>query len=76
VSGSVAGALTKIPPTAPVPAILVAAVTNAATNGNIFVRPTFGETLSELHDVRITNPQNGDVLKYNSAGGYWYNSAP
>lgn len=75
VSGTTAGALTNVAPIAPVPAILVAAVTNAATEGNIFVRPTFGETLSELHDVRITDPQNNDVLRYNAAGGYWFNSA-
>lgn len=76
VSGSVAGGMTKIPPTTPVPKILIAAVTNAATNGNIFVRPTFGESLANLHDVKITNPQNGDVLKYNATAGYWYNAAP
>ncbi len=76
VSGSVAGAMTKVPPTAPVPKIVIAAVTNAAAQGNIFVRPSFGETLSQLHDVRITNPQDGQVLKYNGTGGYWYNAAP
>lgn len=75
-SGSVAGGMTKTRPLAPIPAILIAAVTNAATNGNIFVRPTFGESLAQLHDVRISNPQNSQVLKYNSTGGYWYNSAP
>lgn len=75
-SGSNAGAMTKTRPLAPTPSILIAAVTNAATKGNIFVRPYFGETLSQLHDVRVSNPQNGDVLKYNSAGGYWYNSTP
>lgn len=75
-SGTTAGAMTKTPPLSPVPAILIAAVTNAATKGNIFVRPTFGENLRELHDVRISNPQNGEVLKYNGAGGYWYNAAP
>lgn len=76
VSGSVAGRMTKIAPTAPVPKIVIAAVTNAATNGNIFVRPSFGETLSQLHDVRITTPTDGQVLKYNAAGGYWYNANP
>lgn len=76
VSGSIAGKMTKIPPLAPIPAIVIAAVTNAATNGNVFVRPTFGEKLSQLHDVRISNPQNGQVLKYNATGGYWYNAAP
>lgn len=76
VSGSTAGSMTNVAPLSPTPAIIVAAVTNAAANGNIFVRPTFGESLSELHDVRITNPQNGQVLKYNGTGGYWYNAAP
>lgn len=76
VSGSVAGKMTKTRPLAPIPAIVIAAVTNAAPNGNVFVRPTFGETLAQLHDVRISNPQNGQVLKYNSSGGYWYNTAP
>jgi len=75
-SASVAGKLTKTAPLSPIPAILIAAVTNAATNGNIFVRPSFGENLRELHDVRITNPQNGDVLKYNGTDNYWYNAAP
>lgn len=76
VSGATAGAMTKVPPIAPIPAIMVAAVINAATNGSIFVRPSFGYDLAELHDVRISNPQNGDVLKYNSTGGYWYNTQP
>lgn len=76
VSGTTAGALTKNAPLSPVPAILIAAVTNAAAQGNIFVRPTFGENLRELHDVRISNPQDGQVLKYNGTGGYWYNAAP
>lgn len=76
VSGSVAGKMTKVAPTAPIPNIVIAAVTNSATNGNIFVRPTFGETLSQLHDVRITAPTDGQVLKYNATGGYWYNANP
>ena len=76
VSGTTAGAMTKVTPLAPIPKIMIAAVTNAATNGNIFVRPTFGESLAGLHDVRITSPQNGQVLKYNASGGYWYNTAP
>ncbi len=76
VSGSVAGKMTNVAPTTPVPKIVIAAVTNASANGNIFVRPTFGDNLSTLHDVLISNPQNGQVLKYNSSGGYWYNANP
>lgn len=76
VDGTTPGKLTNVEPVSPTPSIIVAAVTNAATNGNIFVRPTFGETLAHLHDVRITSPQNGDILKYNATGGYWYNTQP
>lgn len=76
VDGTTPGKLTNVEPVSPTPSIIVAAVTNAATNGNIFVRPTFGETLAQLHDVRITSPQNGDILKYNATGGYWYNTQP
>lgn len=76
VSGATPGAMTNVAPVSPLPAIIVAAVTNAATKGNIFVRPTFGEKLDQLHDVRITNPQNNDILKYNATGGYWYNTQP
>lgn len=76
VDGTTPGKLTNVEPVSPTPSIIVAAVTNAATNGNIFVRPTFGETLAQLHDVIITSPQNGDILKYNATGGYWYNTQP
>lgn len=75
-SGSSAGALTKTPPTAPTPDILVAAVVNAATNGILLIRPTFPTSLAQLTDVNITNPQNGDILTYNSSLGVWENSAP
>lgn len=74
VSNVTAGAMTNVAPVAPAPAISVAAVTNAATNGNVFVRPTFPSAISNLSDVRVTNPQNGDTLKYNASGGYWYNT--
>lgn len=76
VSSTTAGALTKTPPTSPNPKILVAAVVNAATNGILFVRPTYADSLAELHDVVITNPQNGDILKYNSTTKVWYNTQP
>ena len=49
---------------------VAALVTRSATVGELFVRPTFAPTLSENQSVRITNPQDGDVLTYNAAGGY------
>ena len=42
----------------------------------IFVKPQNGYELEELHNVLITNPQNGQVLKYNSTLGLWVNSNP
>jgi hypothetical protein len=37
---------------------------------------TGGLILSEIHDVLINNPQDGDVLKYNAALGVWQNGQP
>lgn len=42
--------------------------------GKIMVRVTNGFELEELHNVRITSPQNGQVLKYDSTSGLWVNS--
>lgn len=33
-------------------------------------------TIQELQNVEITNPQDGDVLKYNSTTGLWTNQQP
>lgn len=74
VSNVTAGKMTNVAPTAPAPQISVAAVTNASPNGNIFVRPTFPSAISHLSDVRLTSLQNGDTLRYNASGGYWYNT--
>jgi hypothetical protein len=75
-SGTTAGKLTNVPPTAPVPKILVSAVVFRSPNGSMFVRPTIGENLSALHDVQITNPQAGDVLKYDAVNQRWFNTQP
>lgn len=76
VSATTAGAMTNVRPSAPYHVTTVAIVTNAAPQGNIFVRPTYSTHLSNLSDVKITNPQNGDVLKWDSANQWWYNTAP
>lgn len=74
--GATAGALTKVRPSAPYHVATVAIVTNAAPNGNIFVRPTYSTHLADLSDVKITNPQDGDVLKWSATNGWWYNTQP
>ena len=42
--------------------------------GKIFVKIQNGFELEELHNVRIINPQNGDIIQYNSTSGLWLNS--
>lgn len=45
-----------------------------ATQGEIFVHIQNGFEVRELHDARIINEQNRDVLIYNSGSGLWLNS--
>lgn len=71
-----AGTLTNIKPQAPDHTIIVAFVVfKNSNNGKIFVKVDNGYEIDELHNVRITNPQQNDILQY-SAGTYgvWYNT--
>lgn len=71
---AVAGGLTKNVPTAPNPKVIMAAVVNAAANGVLFVRPTFGSALGATDsNVQITSLANGDLLQYVSANNRWEN---
>ena len=71
------GKLTNVQPTAPALKLPIAVVTRSQQQtGSIFVRMTNGWDLAEIHDVLIQNPQDGDVLKYNSALGVWQNGQP
>jgi HAMP domain-containing protein len=74
---SVTGGLTKTVPAAPNVKVIVAAVVNAATNGILFVRPTFGSSLGDnSNNVEITGLANGDLLQYDSAQMRWENVTP
>ena len=76
-SASTAGAVTNVRPTAPNHGVLLGwCVISNPSNGSIFVHVQNGFEVGELHDVLITAPTNGQVLKYNSALGLWVNSAP
>ena len=73
---AVAGGLTKNVPAAPNPKVIVASVINAATNGSLFVRPTFGSALGATDsNVQITSLSNGDFLQYIGARQRWENVA-
>lgn len=76
-SPTVAGAMTTTKPSAPDHLVAVGFVIRShATQGVVFVSPQNGYELEELHNVAISNPQNGDVLTYNAAQGLWINQAP
>jgi hypothetical protein len=64
-------------PVAPAHLVYIGVVTRKnANNGEIFIQPQNGFELNEIHNVLISNPQNGDVLKYNSSLGLWQNGQP
>jgi hypothetical protein len=74
--GTTPGTLTSIVPTEPNHRIIVGvcAFTNA-NNGAIYVKQQLGLEFGELDDVRITNVQNGQLLRYNTANLRWENSS-
>lgn len=75
--GATPGTITTTKPQAPIHAVQVGlCVRSHPTQGSIFVKVQNGYELEELHNVKITNPQNNDVLKYDSAQGVWINAQP
>jgi hypothetical protein len=74
-TGTTAGTLTNVEPTAPYANVQMAAVLRShATQGILLVRPTFRFPFKSLEDVQITNVQNNDIVQYSSALGYYVNT--
>jgi hypothetical protein len=72
---AVTGGLTKTLPSAPNPKVQVCAVVYAASNGSLFIRPTFGGVLGQYEgDVQVTTPANGDLLIRDQTAGKWVNA--
>lgn len=72
---AVPGGLTKNVPTAPNPKVIVASVVHAATNGSLFVRPSFGSALGSTDsNVQIGTLANGNLLIYNNSTSRWENA--
>ena len=72
---AVTGGLTKNVPTAPNPKVIVAAVVHAASNGILFVRPTFGSALGQTDsNVQITGLAGNDILRYVGSSSRWENT--
>jgi hypothetical protein len=73
-SGTVAGGFTATKPQAPIHLVYVGVVTKvSAGDGHVFVKVQNGYELGELHDVKIDNPVNNQVLTYDSATDLWIN---
>ena len=73
---AVTGGLTKNVPTAPNAKVQVAAVTYAdASNGILFVRPTFEPRLNDLSNVYAISPSDGDVIVWDNTDSRWENRA-
>lgn len=68
------GGMTTTKPSAPNHLVFIGyCLRKNQNNGVVFVSVQNGYELEELHNVKITNPQDGQVLKYNSAQGLWVN---
>ena len=72
------GLMTSTKPTAPTHGVQVGyVIRKQSNNGVVFVTVQNGYEIDELHNVLISNPQEGDVLKFSaSAGNVWRNQQP
>ena len=68
--------LTNVLPAAPNTKTTIAIVISAhATNGTLFVRPSYGSNLGEDELVQLASLANGDTLIYNSTNSRFENTA-
>lgn len=77
-SATEAGGMTAVKPDAPNRKVLIGyCVRKQQSNGTIFVKVSAGSELGGTDsNVRITDPQDGDVLRYNGTTGVWENGQP
>lgn len=68
------GNMTNVKPEEPGHLVAIGWVVVKSGNGTIFVKIQNGYELDELHGVKITNPQDGQVLTYNASLGLWVNA--
>jgi hypothetical protein len=75
-SGTTAGRVTNIKPSAPIHLVIVGYVIHAhATQGKIFVKVDNGYEIDELHNVKITpTVLAGSLLIYDATVGVWKNA--
>jgi hypothetical protein len=71
---TVAGKLTNVKPEHAITVAII--ITRHQSVGVVFVRPSSGGHLEDIHDILINTGSltNGQVLSYNSASGLWENA--
>ena len=74
-SPTVAGQLTTVKPVAPQHLVFMGFVVKGKSSGagTIFIKPQNGYEISELHDVLIHNPTEGQALVYDATLDVWRN---
>ena len=77
-SPTIVGGWTNVEPMAPnlaMPIAFILFINNGSTKSNVtmMVRVDSGYNLGEIHDVSISNPQNGQSLLYDALSGIWVN---
>jgi hypothetical protein len=70
---TVAGKLTNVKPQHEVVVAII--IIRHQNTGVIFVRPSSGGHIEDIHDINITGVTGGDVLAYNSSTQLWENSS-
>jgi hypothetical protein len=71
---TVTGGLTKTLPSAPNAKVQVCAVVHAASNGSLFIRPSFGGILGQYEgDVGFTSLAANDLIRRNAGNTAWEN---
>ena len=75
-SPTTAGTLTVTKPYAPQHLVYVAVVAHAhPVHGKLIVKVQNGYEMDELHNVSARNPNNGDILVYNTSTALWETAA-
>jgi hypothetical protein len=74
--GNVAGTFTNIKPSSPEHYVFIGVVERAnAGNGQVLVRVQNGFELDEIHDIKLTNVQQNDMLIRNVGNSLWVNQS-
>ena len=67
------GSFTSTRPIAPLPEVYLGTVMKSGSAGILNLNIELGFEIEELHNVKIDNPTNGDILSWDSTQNVWKN---